>query len=77
MAEAEAVKEKLAVVGITRFPNNSNDLLWNDIKLAVDPPLTIQELIDLKNYIYRSVGMLYHHCHISPVILFSLFNLPS
>ena len=49
---SQAVKEKLALVAITSFPARINDPLWNDIKTSVNPPLTLQEMIVLKNELF-------------------------
>ena len=42
---ADAVKAKLAGVGITRFPIIIDDPIWSDIKNAVTPPLSVQEIM--------------------------------
>ena len=43
------VKEKLATVGITIFPTRVDDPLWDEIRQSVTPPLTLLEMIALKN----------------------------
>eukprot|EP01038_Epipyxis_sp_PR26KG_P017466 gene17466-24162_t len=53
---AEAVKGKLFLVGITTFPSRIDDPIWNDIKVAVNPPLTINEMIALKNDLFPPLG---------------------
>ena len=49
---AQAVKEKLALVGITKFPSRNDDPIWTDVRTAVNPALTVQEMIDLKNDLF-------------------------
>ena len=46
---AQAVKEKLSMVGITNFPTQVDDPLWSEIRQSVTPSLTLQEMIALKN----------------------------
>ena len=49
-----AVKEKLATVGITIFPTRVDDPLWDEIRQSVTPPLTLLEMIALKNESFLS-----------------------
>jgi hypothetical protein len=51
---AQAVKEKLSMVGITDFPTQVDDPLWSEIRHSVTPSLTLQEMIVLKNTIFSS-----------------------
>ncbi len=53
---AQAVKEKLAVVGIRTFPSRIDDPIWTDIRSAVHPALNIQEMIELKNDLFPPIG---------------------
>jgi len=49
---AQVVKEKLALVGITKFSSRIDDPIGTDIRTAVNPALTVQEMIDLKNDLF-------------------------
>ena len=49
MMAAQAVKARLAMVGINNFPAQVDDPLWNEIRQSVTPSLTLQEMIALKN----------------------------
>ena len=46
---AQSVKEKLSKVGITNFPTQIDDPIWIEIRQSEAPPLTLQEMIVLKN----------------------------
>jgi hypothetical protein len=58
---AAFVKEKLALVGITIFPNRYDDPIWNDIMTAVDPALTLQEMVLLMNDLFPPTGNYFMH----------------
>ena len=59
---AQALKEKLSKVGINDFPTQVYDPLWSEIRQSVTPPLTLQEMIVLKNdIILPSAGNLTSH----------------
>ena len=69
---AEAVKGKLFLVGITTFPSRIDDPIWNDIKVAVNPPLTINEMIALKNDLFPPLG---NYCFLRVIKFSVLFDL--
>jgi hypothetical protein len=48
---AQSIRDRLQAVGITQFPN-PNSILWYSIRDAVDPPLTISEMIILQNDLF-------------------------
>ena len=53
---AQAVKDKLAAVGLITFPTRIDDPIWNQIATAVVPPLTLVEVIELKNDLFPAAG---------------------